>query len=111
MSGQPTRQDVWWPTDRGLVLRARLTPRAAKDAIEGLEDTAEGRAVKARVRALPENGAANTALARLVADWLSVPKTTVAVTSGAKSRIKVLTIQGDPGDLEALIEKQLSNIK
>ena len=60
------------------------------------------------MRALPENGAANAALERLIADWLSVPKSTVAVAAGTKSRIKTVTVSGDPGHLSGKIRKQLS---
>lgn len=109
MSAQPTSSGgVWRPASRGVVLRVRLTPRAAKDAVEGLEETADGIAIKARVRALPESGAANTALARLIADWLSVPKTTVAISAGTKSRVKTVTVSGDATDIGRLIESKLA---
>ena len=108
MSAQPTNSGVWRPADGGVVLRVRLTPRAAKDAVEGLEKTADGVAIKARVRALPENGAANAALQRLIADWLSLPKTTVAISAGTKSRVKAVTVSGDATDLGRLIECKLA---
>ncbi|TIV96749.1 MAG: DUF167 domain-containing protein, partial [Mesorhizobium sp.] len=44
--------------DDGIDLYVRLTPKAALDRIEGVETTADGRShLKARVRAVPENGA------------------------------------------------------
>ena len=53
------------------VLDVRLTPRGGRDAIEGVEQLADGRAVlKARVRAAPSEGEANAALCRLIADAL-----------------------------------------
>jgi uncharacterized protein YggU (UPF0235/DUF167 family) len=91
-----------------VVLRVRLTPRAAKDAVEGLEETADGVAIKARVRALPENGAANAALERLIADWLSVPKSLVTVSAGTKSRVKTVSVSGDATDLGRSIESKLA---
>ena len=108
MSAQPTSSGVWRPGDRGVVLRVRLTPRAAKDAVEGLEETADGVAIKARVRALPENGAANAALERLIADWLSVPKSVVTVSAGTKSRVKTVSVSGDATDLGRSIESKLA---
>jgi hypothetical protein len=81
-------------------VRVRLTPRSSADAVEGIEATADGPAIKARVRAVPSDGEANAAVERLLADWLDVPKRTVSVTSGQKSRVKLLTVAGNPDMLE-----------
>jgi hypothetical protein len=93
------RERIWRKTSEGLVLRLRLTPRSSKDAIKGVGDTAEGRAVLASVRAVPEDGAANEAAERLVAQWLGVAMRSVAVISGHKSRIKTVAIAGDGAEL------------
>ena len=51
----------------GVDLHVRLTPRAAKDEVGGVETMADGRAhLSARVRAVPEKGAANAALDDLI---------------------------------------------
>ena len=76
------------------MLRVRLTPRASRDAIEGLGTIADGTAILARVRAVPEKGAANAALERLVAHWLDVPASAVSVTAGGKSRVKSVELTG-----------------
>lgn len=83
----------------GLLVRVRLTPKASRDAIEGLETTAEGPALKARVRAVPQDGEANAAAERLVADWLGMPRSSVSLASGGKSRVKTLAVAGDAGAL------------
>ena len=55
------------PADH-LRLDVRLTPRAARDFLEGETRLADGRRVlSARVRAVPEKGAANEALLSLIA--------------------------------------------
>ena len=72
----------WRQTSEGVVLRVRLTPKASRDGVEGIEATSEGPAVKARVRAVPSDGEANSAVAKLVADWLDVPKSAVTLVSG-----------------------------
>lgn len=99
----------WTSTTDGLLLRVRLTPKASKDGIEGIEETAEGAAVKARVRAVPADGAANAALTRLVADWLDVPKSSIALVSGGKSRIKCLAIRGQPDTLARDLAEKLGH--
>ncbi len=87
----------------GVALRVRLTPNASRDEIAGTEATAEGPALKARVRAVPEAGRANAALEALVAQWLGMAKGAVAVTSGSKSRIKRVTVTGDANVLAAQV--------
>ena len=50
----------WTVTVDGLLLAVRLTPKGGRDEVNGIETLSDGRAVlKARVRALPEDGAAN----------------------------------------------------
>jgi hypothetical protein len=81
----------------GLLVSVRLTPKSAKDGLEGIERLADGRfVVKARVRAVPEDGAANRALIRLFAKALRLPARAVSLESGPTSRLKTLLLKGDP---------------
>ncbi|MGD9803131.1 MAG: DUF167 family protein [Hyphomicrobiaceae bacterium] len=99
----------WRITTEGLALRVRLTPKASRDAIEGVDGTADGPALKARVRAVPEDGAANAAVEKLVAEWLGVAKSKVALTSGGKSRIKMLAVTGDGAALAVVASARLAS--
>ncbi len=93
----------------GLTLRIRLTPRGGRDALEGVEAMADGRAVlKARVSAAPEKGLANAALEKLVAKALGVPKSSVAVVGGATARVKTVRVLGDGARLAGLCESLLA---
>ncbi|MDR3493453.1 MAG: DUF167 family protein [Ancalomicrobiaceae bacterium] len=77
-------------------IRVRLTPRSARDELDGVEVLSDGTSVfAARVRAVPEKGAANAALETLVAKTLGVARTRVSVVSGSTSRIKTVAIEGD----------------
>jgi uncharacterized protein (TIGR00251 family) len=81
----------------GVTLFVRLTPKSARDMIEGVEATDDGRAhLKARVRAVPEDGQANSALAKLVAKWLELAARDVTIAAGTASRLKQIRISGDP---------------
>jgi|SRR4051794_10161729 uncharacterized protein len=90
----------------GLSVNVRLTPKGGRDAIDGIERLADGRAVlKARVRAAPSEGNANTALIRLIGRALDVAPRQVTLAAGASARIKRLTIAGDGTALAAALEK------
>jgi hypothetical protein len=92
--------EPWTATADGVVVDVRLTPRGGRDAIEGVERRADGRAVfKARVRVAPADGEANQALCRLIADALDIAPRQVTVASGAISRLKRIRVTGDPAAL------------
>ena len=96
----------WSAVAGGVALAVRLTPKGGRDAIDGIEQLADGRSVlKARVRAAPSEGEANAALIRLIAKAVGVPPRDVALAAGATARIKRLTIAGDPPTLIAALEK------
>ncbi len=91
--------------DGGVDVFVRLTPKSARDAVEGVEVTDDGRAhLKARVRAVPEKGKANQALVKLVAKAFGVRASDVELVSGDTARLKTLRIAGDPQTIIATIE-------
>lgn len=70
-----------------------------------METRDDGNAVlRVRVSAVPDKGKANAAVVALMAKVLSVPKSSVSVTSGETARFKTLAIIGDGVALAALIE-------
>lgn len=89
--------------ETGVILPVRLTPQSARDEIVGIETFGDEAVLKARVRALPEEGRANAALEKLVARWLEVPVSSVSVVHGGKSRLKQVKVDGDPDALAAAI--------
>lgn len=97
----------WSSRQDGVAMRVRVTPKSSKDVVEGLAATAQGPALKVRVRAVPDKGAANAAVAETVAEWLGVPKSTVAVISGSTARVKVLAIAGDANALGAQLARRM----
>lgn len=84
----------------GVLLHIRLTPKGGRDGFDGLLTGADGKtALQARVRALPEDGAANAALVDLIAKTLKVRKSAIDLVAGASARQKTLRISGDAADL------------
>ncbi|WEX09930.1 DUF167 family protein [Chelativorans sp. AA-79] len=93
----------------GVELFVRLTPKSSADAVEGIAEGPDGRSyLKARVRAVPEDGKANEALERLLAKWLGVAPRDVSVTAGATSRLKTVSVSGDAPLLAARLSSQMS---
>ena len=89
----------------GVGFQVRLTPKGGRDAVEGWAAASDGTLhLKARVRAAPENGKANTALIALLADTLDVPKSAVKIASGTTGRLKRIKIAGDGAALAARLE-------
>ncbi len=96
----------WTATPPGIILIVRLTPKGGRDAVDGVEQMSDGRAVlKVRVRAVPSEGEANAALVKLVARALGVPAKSVVLISGATARIKRLQIEGDAVALSAVLDR------
>ena len=94
----------------GVTLKVRLTPKSSRDEIVGVEDFGGEAMLKARVRAIPEDGRANEALEKLVARWLKVPPSSVKVTQGGKSRAKQVMVEGDVETLARLIAAKLDDL-
>jgi uncharacterized protein len=106
-AGEAPGELPWRDGSGCVIVRVRLTPKSSIEGVGGVEPTTEGMAFAARVRAVPAEGEANAALERLVARWLDVPKSTVRVTQGAKSRVKSLTISGEVGCLGTRLRAKL----
>jgi uncharacterized protein len=94
----------------GVILAVRLTPKAGRDEIAGVETFGGEAVLKARVRAAPEAGRANDALERLIAHWLKVPPSSVTIAQGGKSRLKQVLVEGDADQLSKLIEARVAEL-
>ena len=106
MSGSDDEQAARFPfaavTGSGIRLAVRLTPRAARDGLDGVAPGHDGRpALRLRVAAPPVEGAANAALVDYVARSLRMRKADVAIVSGERGRLKLLELSGDAATLLA----------
>jgi uncharacterized protein len=81
----------------------RLTPRAGADRLLGMRDGV----LRARVAAAPVDGKANQALCRLIAKRVGVAPSKVKLVRGAKSREKVIDVEGvDRAALETALSRK-----
>jgi uncharacterized protein (TIGR00251 family) len=99
------------PIRHGLHVMIRLSPRAKSDRVIGLVATAGGGcALKAAVTAPAQNGQANEALLRLLANVWRLPRRDLSIVAGAASRNKIVRVAGDPQRLSAHLSAELAGL-
>jgi uncharacterized protein (TIGR00251 family) len=83
------------PTSQGYLLRLTVVPGAQRTQVVGLY----GDRLKVRLAAPPEKGAANRELLDFLARSLNLPKSSLKLTLGARSRSKVVAVDDQSPDL------------
>ncbi|MFM8990055.1 MAG: DUF167 family protein [Alphaproteobacteria bacterium] len=100
------------PSGRGATLAVRLVPRGGRDALDGVEADAAGRALlRARVSAPPADGEANAALLALLARALGLPRRALALEAGATQRTKRIRIDADARAVAARLDAILGGTR
>lgn len=96
----------------GLRLSVHLTPKAARNALDRIDQDARGDArLRVTVTAVPEKGKANKALVKLLAGKLRLPKSAIQIIAGHHARDKTLLIGGDTPTLTTQITAILADEK
>ena len=72
------------------TIAVHVVPRSRNSEIAGQH----GDAIRIRIAAPPEDGAANTELCRFLAERLGVPRRAVTITRGGTGRRKTVEIDG-----------------
>ncbi len=104
--------DVPWQISKErLIVRLRVTANARRDEIDGLTDTPDGPALRARLNAPAREGRANVALEDLVARCFGVPKCNVTLVGGQKSRIKRVEVSGNLNKIKQRASKLLAQLQ
>jgi hypothetical protein len=88
-------------TAAGATFQVKVHPRAKKNAITG----EVGDALKLALTAPPVEGRANQACVAFFAEFLNVPRSSVAIAAGESSRNKVIRVAGMSA---AAVEAKLS---
>jgi hypothetical protein len=74
----------------GLSFAVKVHPRARKNAVIGMV----GDALKLSLTAPPVEGKANQAVVEFFADFFQISRSSVTITSGETSRLKIVRITG-----------------
>ena len=77
-------------TNKGFQFKIKVQPRASRNEISGWQ----GDALKIRLTAPPVDGEANEACLKFLAEYFHVTRKQVKITSGLKSKHKVIEIEG-----------------
>ena len=102
---------VFEETNKGLILKVRLTPNAAAAGVKGLFKNADGEEyVKIAVTAVPEKNQANKDLVALIAKALDMPKTAVEIFSGATDRYKKVLLSGQREVIKEKVQLWLEKV-
>lgn len=87
-----------------LRIAIRLTPRAARNAVQGWAAGADGTPLlKAAVTAVPEKGKANEALVALLSKQWHIPKSRLRIVRGETDRNKIVEIDRASAEEKRLI--------
>lgn len=91
---------------RPQLVAVRVSPGARRARVGGSWTDQHGTArLVVRVTAAPEDGQANKAVCAAVAAALCLPKSSIAITAGEKSRLKTLSIKtADAAALSARLQ-------
>ena len=88
----------------GVLIPVRAHPGARRPGVAGIREGA----LRVRISASPEKGRANRALIALLSKVLDVPKSSLSLVSGEKSRQKCVLVRGlAMSDLEIRLERAL----
>jgi uncharacterized protein len=81
----------WRALDDGVSVSVKVQPRSRRPGLQG----SDGDRLRIGVAEPPEDGRANKAVCRTLAELLRVAPSAVSVASGASSRDKTLRVVGD----------------
>lgn len=77
-------------TDKGILLKVKVIPKASRMEAVGWE----GDEFRIRLAAVPDKGKANEALIQFLSKILDIPKSQITLTKGDKSRHKQVLFSG-----------------
>jgi len=91
--------------DNGIKIRVRVIPGSSKCEISDLIDNS----LKIKLDVPPIEGKANEKCIKFLSKLLDVPKTSIQIVSGEKSKNKILFIKGEPDKLASKVLEIINN--
>lgn len=80
-----------------MLVKVKVIPNATRNEVVGWMDDV----LKVKIQAVPEDGKANKALCKFLAQVIGCRTSEIVIQSGEKSRLKTLELPGnkDPGSI------------
>jgi uncharacterized protein len=89
-------------TSDGTLLPVRVTPRASRTQIDGVQEGS----IRVKLKAPPVDGAANRALCEFLSSVLDCRKRDVAVVKGERGREKLVLVRSlSPDDVRRMLDQ------
>ncbi len=86
-----------------MILRVKATPNASHNEVIGWEELPQtGKILRIKIKSPPIDGKANKELSLFLASVLGVPKSSVRLVKGARSRIKTFEVPCLPEKITSL---------
>ncbi len=100
----------WNATSSGVAIAIKAQPGARREAVLGVAEAAArpgwpATRLRVAVSAPPEDGRANAAILRLLAEELGVKRAACRLVQGQTSREKLVVVEGDPAVLGAALAR------
>ncbi len=97
-------EKIFSQTKRGIILHVKATPKADRDAVGKIVETADQQmALSVKTKAIADKGKANKAIIALLAKHLCLKKAQISLVSGSTSRHKSFLLSGEDVTLDGLI--------
>jgi uncharacterized protein YggU (UPF0235/DUF167 family) len=104
VTGGPAGPGFYTLRERDILVRVKAKPGARVDRVAGLR----GDGLLVEVRAAPERGRANEAIARVLAEALGLRTSAVVLKSGAASPVKVFVLPPEAVQALRRLEKEIT---
>lgn len=91
--------------NKGIRFSLKVIPKSSKNEVSVMEDGT----VRIKINAPPVDGKANQACIKYFSDFFEVPRGSIRIIAGEKSRVKVVEVCGQSDALERALLKILNN--
>lgn len=105
MKGHPPQDDFISSAKNGTVLlRIRVQPRSSPESLAGYHQNS----LKIKIKSAPVDGEANAACIKFLASLFRLPKSSLTIKTGHKSRSKIIEIEGlSLDEIKRIIDREM----
>lgn len=98
---------AWRPSCNALILPVRVRPNARKTALSSLSLDS----ISININGMPQDGEANIKLVHFLSQLFHIPKSSITIIAGSKSKDKLISFPSTPSSYRQVALDFLSCIK